>query len=888
MKVSYIKSRELMELAECSKKYRLNKLALIRDNQRYRMIQNAIFQMSQALMDGETEDKICHDIYLFFEAGYDAGWFPLDWQKNQTVERDVELFRRLLGAFHPTGSIISSNWKYELTLPITCNDEAIPGIRGMANLLVEEPDGGMSGIIFCRKFKRPFSYRARKAENMVTGSIELLALLAGLKQAYPDKKLRVTMVQLCSELDRAGELAEFERQKGKNVISFTEEELWKQGTDSLMERIKKAVLDITPCRCQECIYETLCRPLNQINIVRKEPAGKSAGKKPLFTKQQSRVICHRDGPLRVCAGPGSGKTATLVARMEALLQSGVAASEILAITFTKKAAMEMLDRVEADEKPVISTLHALAFRLLMEHEFLIGVVRLASRVDCMALLLRILNHAPVIRGVSYEGLTMRYGLVATLLKDFDFINRHGEEAFISAYPRKDFDGIEKVKTMYDAAFKTAGYITYDEQIGLAVDLLKKYPGVREKIQGQYQYVMVDEVQDLDMVQAEFVQLLTRQPENNLMICGDADQSIYSFRGGSNRFMLEFKSHYPEAEEILLEDNFRSSREIVEMSSALIANNKERIPMNLKAAFSTGFKAIQILPFNSGKIGTLIQDIRKKGYHYNEIAVIATTNKALTDLCAAADAQSAKTGVLVPMERPKYYLRDDYVFNTILDLLHIVTAGIDQDEAVYRLLEGQACVPEKEDNKKSIYADAVARQLIYDFSSEEATRYYLPDDQPYRKAFGKIYRAMMAFKKPVKEALEELKETYFSKAVNTNDVMEKIYELLYERRLKTAHDLYELMNAMKVFEDDTRLQYAAGDRVRMLTAHDAKGKEYPVVILYGIDEFERGDMEEDRRLLYVAITRAKRVIFVIEHGLGRSTFLKEISGYVNQNQGGRYE
>ena len=886
MKVNYIKSRELMELAECSKKYRLNKLALMRDNQRYRMIQNAIFQMSKA-MDRETEDKICHDIRLFFEEGYDAGWFLLDWQKSQAVERDVALFRRLLGNFHPTGSIVSANWKYELPLPITCNDETVPGIRGAANLLVEEPDGGMTGIIFCRKFRRPYSYRARKAENMVTGSIELLTLLAGLKQAYPDKKLRVTMVQLCSELDRAGELAEFELQKGKNIISFTEEELWKQGTDSILERIKKAVLDITPCKCQGCIYETLCRPLNQIDI-RKEPAVKAAGKKPLFTKQQSRVIYHKDGPLRVCAGPGSGKTATLVARMEALLQSGVPASDILAITFTKKAAMEMLARVEADEKPVISTLHALAFRLLVEHEFLIGVVRLASRVDCMALLLRILNHAPVIRGVSYEGLTMRYGLVANLLKNFDFINRNGEEAFASAYPKKDFEGIAKVKTMYDAAFKAAGYITYDDQIGLAVDLLKTYPGVRENIQGQYQYVMVDEVQDLDMVQAEFVQLLTKQPENNLMICGDADQSIYSFRGGSNQFMLEFKNHYPEAEEILLEDNFRSSREIVEMSSALITNNKERIPMNLKATFSTGFRAIQILSFNSEKIGTLIQDISKKGYHYNEIAVIATTNKALTDLCAAADVQSAKTGVFVPMERPKYYLRDDYVFNTILDLLRIVTAGIDQDEAVFRLLEGQACVPEKEDIKKSIYADAVARQLIYDFSSEEATRYYLPDDQPYRKAFGKIYRAMMAFKKPIKEALEELKKTYFSKAVNTNDVLEKIYELLYDRRIKTTRELYELMNAMKVFEDDTRLQYAVGDRVRMLTAHDAKGKEYPVVILYGIDEFERGNMEEDRRLLYVALTRAKRVIFIIEHGLGRSTFLKEISGYVIQNQGGRYE
>ena len=887
MQKNYIKSRELVELTECSKKYRLNQLALTRDNQRYLMIQNAVVQMSKSLKDGEADEKICNDIKYYLDEGYNAKWFPLEWQKSRAVEGDIALFRRFLENFHPVGIFAAVNWRYEVPLQLMCNDETVTGIRGTANLLVEEPDGCMTGIIICRKFKKPFSYRARKAENMVTGSIELLALLAGLKRAYPDRKLRVTMVQLCSELDRAGELAEFEKKKGKNVISFTEEELKKQDSDDILDQIKKAVRNSTLCKCQGCIYETLCRPLNRVNVG-KEPAVKAAGKKPLFTKPQNEVICHKDGPLRVCAGPGSGKTATLVARMEHLLQSGVSASEILAITFTKKAAMEMLARVDAEEKPVIATLHALAFKLLIEYESLIGEVRLAGRVDCMALLLRVLNHAPVIRGVSYEGLTMKYGLIATLLRDFEFLNRNGEEAFMSAYPKKDYEGIGRVKAMYDAAFKAAGYITFDDQIDLAVNLLKTYPGVQEKIQRQYRYIMVDEVQDLDMLQAEFVQLMTKQPDNNLMICGDADQSIYSFRGGSNRFMLEFKDLYAESKDILLEDNFRSSQEIVEMASALIANNKERIPMNLRAAFSTSFKAIQILRFNCKKIGTLIQDIKAKGYRFSDIAVIATTNKALTDLCVAADTEGAQTGVFVPVERPKYYLRDDYVFNTVLDLLNVVIVGIDQDEAVFRLLEGQMCVPEKEDTKKSIYADAVARKLIYDFSSQEATRYYLPDDQPLRCAFGKIYRAMMAFKRPVKEALEELEKTYFPEAVNTHDVMEKIHDLLYERRLKTTGELYEFMNAMKLFEDDTRLHYAVGDRVRMLTAHDAKGKEFPVVILYGIDEFEREDVEEDRRLLYVALTRAKRVIFIIERDPGRSAFLKEISDYVIQSQGGRYE
>lgn len=887
MKKEYIKSRELVSLTECSKKYILNQLSLNRDNQRYRLIEQAVFILAQSMKDGKSKQDICHDIHTFFDAEYKTSWFPLRWQKNQAVKQDLELFRRFLENFQPLGNILSANWTYEFPVHITCNDQMVEGIRGVANLLVEEPDGTVTGIIICRKFKKPFSYRARKAENMVMGSIELLSLLQGLKQAYPERTLRVTMVQLCSELDRAGELAEFEKQKGKNVISFTERDFQEQRNESIKQGIERAVKDSTLIKCQGCIYENICRPLNRINV-KKESAEKAAGKKILFSKRQNEVINHQDGPLRVCAGPGSGKTATLVARMEKLLQTGVPALEILAITFTKKAAMEMLARINADEKPVIATLHALAFHLLIEYEFLVGEVRLASRVDCMALLLRVLNHAPLINGVSYEGLTMRYGLVSKLLKDFEFINQNGDEAFLAAYPKKDFEGIDRVKNLYDEAFKEAGYITYDDQITLAVDLLKSYPGVRKSVQEQYRYIMVDEVQDLDMEQAEFVQFLTSQPANNLMICGDADQSIYSFRGGSNRYMLTFGKLYPGCRDILLEENFRSSKEIVEMSSALISNNQERIPMNLTAAFSTGFKAIQIVGFNSSKIGTLIQDIKGKGYNYRDIAVIATTNKALLNLCAAADSESGATGVFVPIDRPKYYLRDDYVFNTILDLLQLVTCGIHQDEAVFRLLEGLSCVPEKEDSRKSIYADAVDRGIIYNFFSVEATRYYLPDEQPLRAAFGKIYRAMMAFKKPLKEALEELKETYFLDAIYTNDVVEKIGDLLYERKLKTATDLYEFMNAMKIFEDDTRLQYASGDRVRMLTAHDAKGKEFPVVILYGIDEFERNDVEEDRRLLYVALTRAKRAVFIIEHCQGKSNFLKEISSHINLSKGGRYE
>lgn len=122
------------------------------------------------------------------------------------------------------------------------------------------------------------------------------------------------------------------------------------------------------------------------------------------------------------------------------------------------------------------------------------------------------------------------------------------------------------------------------------------------------------------------------------------------------------------------------------------------------------------------------------------------------------------------------------------------------------------------------------------------------------------------------------------------MFEKIQDIVYEKKIRNKRQLYEAMEAMVVFEDDTRVYYASGDKnqVHMLTAHDAKGKEFPVVIIYGIDEFDREDVEEDRRLLYVALTRAKRVLFLLESYPGKSRFLQEIKPYVAVNRRERYE
>ncbi len=691
--------KDMLALMECRKKYMLRQLSLKGQNERGICFKEALRIGAKGIVEGKKPQTLLEEIRTYLENAYREEWFVFGWQKEKTIQKDLAFFERFLKSNFLKGITANKKNAYladypiEVQMPLRCNDVSVTQISGRADLLVKHGNGNITGIVLCRKFGRPYSYRARKEDNKVMGSVELLVLLKGLREKFPDSSVCVMMVRMVSSADNNNCLAEFEKKKGDNIICFTEEEFLAAHPEGVEEHIKRLTENAEPGKCADCTFAEICKSANKIYVNAQEdnPVQRKSFD---FSKVQRAVIEHGSGPIRVCAGPGSGKTAVLVERVKRLIEKGVPPKRILAITFTKKAAQEMAERIGMENGPVVSTLHAQAFSILTENECLIGTVRLADKVDCKDLLMRILEHVPIISGVSYEGITMRHGLIATLLKDFDFIDRNGEDAYRKAYSKKDVDSILRVKRMYDAAFKELGFITYDDQITMAVALLKEYDGVRDAVRDAYDYVMVDEVQDLDKSQAEFVQLLVKEPGNNVMICGDADQSIYAFRGGSNQFMLDFPEIYPETEDLWMEENYRSSKEIVELADCLISQNTKRVPMKLRAMFETGFKAIHIPFFKESHLPDLIMEILQKGYDYQDIAVIARTNKELLKLCEDADRAASAGGVAIPMERPKFYLRDDFVFRSVLDLLELSIKGMGQDKPLLRLLSGLGCEVEK--------------------------------------------------------------------------------------------------------------------------------------------------------------------------------------------------
>lgn len=883
-------SSELIALMECNRKYRLQSMSLKGQDEKHLCFHQAVRMIAKGISECREKGELLKEVEDYLRQSYREEWFYLDWQRENAVRMDMAYLSRFLETYRiGPGQKVAADFPVEVDLSVECNEVMVDMVSGKADLLIQNEDGSVTGVILCRKFKKPYSYHAGKEEHKVTNSVELLVLLEGLKRRFPDKRVRVQMIRMVSPDDTPQMLAEFEQKRGKNIIQFTDEEFHTKHPQGVMSQLHSLVQDAELSGCGDCYFQEMCQRTNIMHLKRQGDQP-TASKEICFTDVQKEVISHKEGPLRVCAGPGSGKTAVLVERVKYLIGCGVPPQRILAITFTKKAAQEMEERIAMEDGPVVCTLHALAFRLLTEQEYLIGTVRLASVVDCKYMLLKILNHAPLIAGVSYEGITMRYGLISSLLKDFAFIDTHGDEKFAAAYPRKDIEGIMLVKRLYDNAFHEMGYITYDEQITMAVELLRKYPGILESVQDAFDYIMVDEVQDLDADQAAFVKLLVRPPENNLMICGDADQSIYAFRGGSNQFMLDFPYIFPETKDLWLQNNFRSSKEIVELSNRLISKNENRVPMEMQADWRTGYKPVHIPKFCTMRMPELIREICQNGYSYGDIAIIARTNKELLSLCDILNRRAASSGIAIPVDKPKYFLCQDFVFQTILDLLELKIKGMGQDKPLFRLLSTMGCSVVKTDRTKSIYEDHLRQRLIYSFESREASRYYLPSDDLLICAYARIYRALQKLQLPIGQALGELREELFSPNVCTEEVFSKLRDMIYEKKIRSCMQMYESMLAMKLFEDDTRVYYKDADknRVHMLTAHDAKGKEFPVVILCGVDEFEGGDQEEDRRTLYVAITRAKRVFFLLEGFPGKSSFLRDMSKFITINRRERYE
>lgn len=871
MKNKIIKSKEISLLTGCSKQYMIAQKHLLKEEQRYYTFGKAINIMCMYIEQKLSPKEITKKMQEFFRNQYKKEWFLLDWQYEQAITYDTHVMSRFL-KWLEYGEECKAGMKWMIPHSIAIQGISFTTVEVTASLLFRTGNR-INGYIIKRKFPKEYAYRARKQENMICSSTELQYLLYALIKEFPEQEIYVHMVRLIGRQDTSYELETFELKQGDNIITLNQEEYKKKKGNDILASIENDIKQESLKKCEECGYQQLCYS-NRILVAACENNKKQKITGLKFSKEQEMVIHNYQGFMRVVAGPGSGKTATLVARVQYMILKKVNPSHILVITFTRKAAQELKWRIQT-EGVYSSTIHSFALDILQSYAK--RPVHVITEIDKIEILVEILKKQPIIQNVSYQGLFLKYGLIRSILKDFDFINRHGKEVFMENNKHRDWGHILEIKELYDHILQSGNRYSFDDLLELAVVFLEENPQILKQVHARFPYILVDEVQDVDEAQAALIQLISNK---NLMIAGDSDQTIYEFRGGSNEFMLNFPKIYPEAKTVTLTDNYRSAASIVETAGQLISHNTNRISMKYKA-HKQGLKGIHFPLFDRNNMGKLIEKIMQEGYQPGNIAIISRTNKELLEVL---DVLNQKR---LPVQKPKYFLKDDFVFLTILSLLNLYVSKMEDDVSFYWFLHHYRIDYTKNNWENTIYQNLLSEKQIFEVSDV----WYQDKENCKTRLHSLMYHLHACFiaieTEPIETVLDKTAEILLSKKIESKATIEQLNDIIKERDIKKITQLHKYLKAISLYQDETRIDYdlQSHNMIHLLTAHDAKGLEFPVVIVYGIDVFERDGTEEERRILYVALTRAMERLYTIEIVPGKSELIKEFGNSMEWYHGG---
>ena len=598
-----------------------------------------------------------------------------------------------------------------------------------------------------------------------------------------------------------------------------------------------------------------------------------------LNREQKAAVMHTEGPLLLLAGAGSGKTRVLTHRIAYLIdQMGVNPWNILAITFTNKAAGEMRERVdglvgEGARQVWVSTFHSACVRILRRHIDRIGYDNSFTIYDSD-------DQKTVIKGIVkrlnldpkvYKERAL-LGVISSAKNELETVSRFEQEAAgdytASIYAR--------VYREYQETLQVNNALDFDDIIVKTVELFRDCPEVLDNYQERFQYIMVDEYQDTNTAQFELVRLLGEK-YRNLCVVGDDDQSIYKFRGANIRNILDFEKYFPEAVSIKLEQNYRSTQYILDAANGVICNNRGRKDKSLWTARGAGSK-IHFRQFDSAYeeaefiAGSIAGRVRKGGAEYKDCAVLFRTNAQARLLEERMIQESIPYNVV---GGTNFYSRME--IKDILAYLKTIATGRDE-VAVKRIINvprrglGNATLEKVEDYARmrgigffeameqwdQISGLGKAAQKIQAFVKMILDLRGMQDRLTVAELIQKVVD-IVEYDDYIKDYDEDGGEDRMSnvgelitKAVNYTDSHEEpdLTEFLEEVALVADID--------NVSEDD--------NRVLLMTLHSAKGLEFPNVYLAGLEDglfpsymsissTDSDDLEEERRLAYVGITRA---------------------------------
>lgn len=586
---------------------------------------------------------------------------------------------------------------------------------------------------------------------------------------------------------------------------------------------------------------------------------------------QRQAVFHKDGPLLIVAGAGAGKTKTITERIIHMIDEGVHPESILAVTFTNKAAAEMRERVlnglghAQNGIPLIATFHSLGVRIIKEHSGLIGVTKhftIADESDALGYIKDALKDL----GLDPKQNEPRKFRSIISREKGNFVTREDFEGRVASHTERL---IASIWTRYEASLKKENALDFDDLLLKAVVLLEKNLDVRRSYQERFKYIHIDEYQDTNEVQYKMTKLLA-EAHKNICVVGDGDQNIYGWRGANLKNILNFEHDYPEAKIILLEENYRSTKTIIQAANEIIKKNNFRQEKNLFTKNRDGDKISLCEAYDESEeayyIAETAHNLVRNGVPAHEVAVLYRANfqsRALEEAFLTLGVPYQVLGVRF-FERKEIkdvlcYLRAAQNPDSLSDIKRVINVparGIGKT-TVLKLFSGQ----------KDSLPQTMQKKIDAFYALLEDIRELAEKERP-----SEVVKFVIK-----KSGIEG---AYMSSG--TEEDLERLENTRELATLATKYDILPLDEGLSKLLEDAALasdqdsllkeEGKEGQAVRLMTVHASKGLEFSCVFITGLEQdlFPHSRMgekrtveagEEERRLFYVAITRAKEKLFL---------------------------
>ena len=588
-----------------------------------------------------------------------------------------------------------------------------------------------------------------------------------------------------------------------------------------------------------------------------------------LNKQQEIAVKHIDGPMLVLAGAGSGKTKVLTSRIAYLIEHGVRIENILAITFTNKAAKEMKDRVinliGMDAKGIqISTFHSLGLRIIKENYAKLGYKSNFVILD------------------SDDTLTVIKKIMKELNLNPKFYNARDIRNKISSaknemmspkeYAKVEFDrNIISVYESYNSKLLINNSVDFDDLLILPIKLFKMYPDVLRYYQDKYKYVLIDEYQDTNEAQYIFTKMLCNN-HKNIFVVGDNDQAIYAFRGANYKNILNFEKDYPNAKVILLEENYRSTQNILDAANSVIKHNKMRKDKNLWCNNDIGSK-VKYIKTDTDKeeceyVAEKIKELHDNNISYEDIAILYRTNAQ----SRLIEEEMLKKGIPYRIVGSFYFYNRKEI-KDLLCYLRLIN-NHDDDVSLLRIIN----TPKRGIGEKTI-------ESLTNKANMNKTSLFEAIDSGKELTFKNLILNMekecenITLTDMVELVLKDSgirEELVNEKSLEAEIRLENLEEFKsitkgYEEEYGVI-SLTDFLNEVSLVSDISEHQ-DSNNKVSLMTIHAVKGLEFDDVFIVGMEEgifphynsINEGTLaaiEEERRLCYVAITRAKKNLWML--------------------------